>query len=140
MALDLTNLKKAVEALAESINSYETNQDNESLSDKDMETLKSGVIQNFEVAYELSWKFMKRWLEKNAGNEITKALTTKELFRIAAEYYLIKKVENWFDYQESRNLSSHTYNQQNADTAFESARKFVFDVKDLLKTLEAKND
>ena len=25
-------------------------------------TLKAGVIQNFEVAYELCWKFIKRWL------------------------------------------------------------------------------
>ena len=140
MTLDLSSLQKAVSALDRSINSYSTNQDNKSLSDADKETLKSGVIQNFEVAYELCWKFMKRWLEENAGGEVVNALTIKELFRMSFEHVLIKDIDAWFGYQKARNLASHTYNASNADKAFEAATKFIFDAKELLNNLERKND
>ncbi|MCK5014175.1 MAG: nucleotidyltransferase substrate binding protein [Candidatus Omnitrophica bacterium] len=140
MTLDLSSLQKAVAALDNSINSYCTNQNNESLSNVDKETLKSGVIQNFEVAYELCWKFMKRWLEENAGGEVINALTIKELFRMSFERVLIKDVDAWFGYHKARNLTAHTYDGDNASKAFAAASEFIFDAKDFLKTLEDKND
>lgn len=140
MALDLSSLQKAVKSLDNAVNSYFTNEDNESLSKNDKETLKSGVIQNFEVAYELCWKFMKRWLEENASGQVIDGATMKELFRIAAEQQLIKDVDAWFAYHKARNLTSHTYDANNAVKAFEAAKKFVFDAKAFLKILEDKND
>lgn len=140
MALDLTSLQKAVEALDRSIKSYMKNQNNDSLTDDDKETLKSGVIQNFEVAYELCWKFMKRWIEENATGQTADTLTLKELFRMAFERQLVKDVDAWFDYQKIRNLTSHTYDADNAEEAFKTAAKFIFDAKELLKNLESKND
>lgn len=140
MTLDLSSLQKAVQSLDNSISSYETNQNNDSLSDKDKETLRAGVIQNFEVAYELCWKFMKRWIEKNAAGEIVDGFTRKELFRIASEHRLLKDVEKWLNYHEARNLTSHTYDEDNAEKVLEAAMKFIYDAKALLKVLEEKND
>lgn len=140
MTLDLSSLQKAVEALDNSISSYETNRNNDSLSANDKETLKSGVIQNFEVVYELCWKFMKRWIEKNAAGEIADGFTMKKLFRIASEHRLLEDVERWFDYYEARNLTSHTYDASNAEKAFEAAMKFIHDAKALLRVLEERND
>lgn len=140
MALDLSSLQKAVNALDDSIKSYASNQNNDSLSDKDIETLKAGVIQNFEVAYELCWKFMKRWLEEQVSPEIVEGVPRRELYRVSAENLLISDVEKWFNYHKARNATSHTYNRQDADDAFEAAQSFIFDARELLKTLEAKND
>lgn len=140
MALDLSSLKKAITALDNSINSYLKNENNPSLNENDIETLKSGVIQNFEVAYELCWKFMKRWIEKNVSPEIVDGVTRNELFRLSAESKLIFDVEEWMNYHNSRNLTSHTYDANDAETAFKAAKKFIYDAKSLLKILEDKND
>jgi len=96
----------------------------------DKDTLKAGVIQSFEVAFELCWKFMKRWLEENDPGQGADGATMKELFRMAAERQLIKDVPAWFEYHRVRNLTSHTYDEHNARAAFEAAKKFVFNAKD----------
>jgi nucleotidyltransferase substrate binding protein (TIGR01987 family) len=140
MALDLSSLQRSVVALGNSLNSYSHSLANPSLNAQDRDTLKAGVIQNFEVAYELSWKFMKRWLEANAPGQIIDSLTMKELFRMSAERLLIENIEAWFNYHQARNLTSHTYDTGNADKAFEAARKFIVDARILLKNLESKND
>ena len=63
MALDLTSLSKAVEALDRSLAAVERAQ---AIRDAALqETVRAGVIQQFEVAYELSWKFLQRWLREN---------------------------------------------------------------------------
>jgi len=140
MALDLSSLEKAVEALGHAVNSYHGNKNNSSLNEKDRDTLKSGVIQNFEVAYELCWKFMKRWLEKNTPGQVVDGVTMKELFRMAAETQLISNVSAWFDYHNARNLTSHTYDAGNAAVAFKAAEKFISDARDFLTVLQSKND
>ncbi len=140
MALDLSSLQKAIELLDNSINSCFDNQYNESLNKNDKETLKSGVIQKFEVAYELCWKFMKRWLENNVSGESVDGITRKELFRLSAESRLINDVEAWFKYNEERNKTTHTYDGEKAETVYEAAICFAKDARILLQRLEAKND
>ena len=140
MALDLSSLKKSVEALESSINSFLSNQKNSSLSKQDLETMKAGVIQNFEVAYEMCWKFMKRWIEEEVSPDIVDGVPRQQLYRVSAENKLIHDVDLWMDYHKARNLTSHTYNAGNAESAADAAIKFIHEAKDLLKTLEAKND
>lgn len=140
MALDLSSLQKSVEALDNSINSYVNNQHNDSLSAKDIDTLKAGVIQNFEVAYEVCWKFMKRWIEEEVSPNIVEGVPRQELYRVSAENRLIYDVDLWMYYHKARNLTSHTYNAGNAENAFEAALKFIHDARAFLKILEAKND
>lgn len=140
MTLDLSSLQKAVVVLSNSINSCLSNEKNDVLTDSDRETLKAGAIQNFEVCFELCWKFMKRWLEVNSGGLVVDGLSIRELFRMASERQLISNVETWFAYHKARNLTSHTYDMHNANIAYEAAKKFIFDAKALLKVLEGKND
>ena len=58
MNLDLSSLKKSIAALEQSLSVTEYSKDFHSLSLAQQETLQSGVIQNFEICYELSWKFL----------------------------------------------------------------------------------
>ena len=67
MKLDLSSLKKAIVSLEKAINSYQVLCGNSTLTEADIETVKAGVIQNFEVTCEQCWKFMKRWIEENVS-------------------------------------------------------------------------
>ncbi|MCE1247280.1 MAG: nucleotidyltransferase substrate binding protein [Firmicutes bacterium] len=102
--------------------------------------VRAGVIQNFEVAYELSWKFVKRYLEAQVGSGYIDGIHRKELFRIAAEHHLIDDVESWFDYNKARNLTSHVYREEYADEVAEKAAAFLCDAKKLIEALEKHND
>ena len=63
MSLNLETLEKSIKALEKSINIYYSYKEDEN---KDLiETISSGVIQNFEIAYENSWKLIARWLDEN---------------------------------------------------------------------------
>lgn len=79
-------------------------------------TLKAG-IQNFEVAYELCWKFIKRWLEHNVSPNAVAGVSRRELFRYAAENLLIRDVDQWMDFHAARNKTSHIYDQAVAEAA-----------------------
>lgn len=70
----------------------------------------AGAIQAFEFTYELSWKTMKRILEKRG----VEAQSPRETFREAARNRLIQNPEQWFIFLEKRNLTSHTYKEENA--------------------------
>ena len=133
--LDITSLKNAVEALRKSIDVYKENCNR----DIDLsESLRSGVIQNFEVAYELSWKFMKRWLEINISPGIIMGVTRKEFYRIAAENLLITDVEKWRDFHEGRNRTSHIYDGIVAEDILRTAFDFLPYVRNFLSWLEQK--
>jgi len=133
--LDITHLKNAIAALQSCINDY-----NEYATKGNTlrESLRSGVIQNFEVAYELSWKFMKRWLAFNIGNSLVDGIPRFELFKLAVENGLISDSEIWFDFHDARNKTSHEYGEEAAEIVLEYALKFLPYAKGFLGTLEKK--
>ena len=140
MALDLDSLKKAVHSLDKSIRSVEAAQKIEDLDEDILDTVKAGVIQNFEFTYELCWKFMKRWLETNYGPSFAEGVHRRELFRMAAENGLIDDVMLWMDYHQSRNMTSRTYDETIAQDVLEMAVKFQPEAKRLLEAIEKRND
>jgi nucleotidyltransferase substrate binding protein (TIGR01987 family) len=101
-------------------------------------TLRSGVIQNFEVAYELSWKFMKRWLSFNVNPELIDGIPRFELFKYASEKNLISKLDKWFDFHKARNRTVHEYSETTADEVLGFARDFIPYAKEFIEKLEAK--
>lgn len=139
MALDLSSLEKAIDALQRSVNAAQSGAG--SLNEDIYEAVRAGVIQNFEVAYELSWKFIQRWIRENRGvDEAEHPRTRKDLFRLAARYGLVADPEPWFAYGDARNLTSHTYNETQARFVYEAAEDFLGDAQCLLKQLRSAND
>jgi len=136
--LDLSSLANAINALAESIEAYRESKENPETKANTLNTLQSGVIQNFEVAYELSWKFMKRWLEKNINPNITLGISRKEFYRIAKEHLLISDSEKWLEFHEARNETSHSYDKETADEVLKVSFEFLDFAKKFLATLESK--
>jgi nucleotidyltransferase substrate binding protein (TIGR01987 family) len=139
MALDLNSLKKAIASLKNALN-VATPASLEAMPEDQQEVIKAGVIQNFEFTYELCWKFMKRWLEVNIGTAYVEGVTRRELFRLSVENKLIKDVDQWMEYHDARNETSHTYDQDAADDIFQVAQTFFSDAFKLLQVLEEKND
>ena len=73
---------------------------------------KQGVIQAFEFTHELAWNVLKDYLE-DQGNQNVKGSkdATREAFKVA----LIADGEQWMAMIQSRNISSHTYDERTAD-------------------------
>lgn len=139
MSLELDSLRGAVEALGRSLDAAARAMP--SAEDDLRETLRAGVIQHFEMAYEQCWKFMQRWVSLNVSPEDGEyPRTRKELFRTAARHGLIEGPEPWFGFGEARNMSSHTYDQGHAGSVYEAARRFLPQARDFVARLEARND
>ncbi len=83
---------------------------------------------------------MKRWIEQNVNPDTVDGVSRRELFRVCAEVRLIDDVQLWMAFQQSRNLTSHTYDTDNAEEAYASALHFGESARDVLKQLEARND
>lgn len=137
MQLEFESLRNSIDALRRSI--IVAGGDLGAEDDAIHETIRAGVIQHFEVAYEQCWKMMKRWLEGNLGSAYVDGVSRNELFRLAAESQLIEDVTRWMDYHKARNRTSHTYNEETAESVFDSASSFLGDAEKLLIALESRN-
>ncbi|MEQ6120345.1 nucleotidyltransferase substrate binding protein [Reichenbachiella sp. MALMAid0571] len=71
-----------------------------------------GLIQGFEFTHELAWKTLKDFIESK-GNTVLYG--SKDVTRKAYQLELIEDGESWMQMIESRNLSSHTYNEETAE-------------------------
>ncbi len=71
---------------------------------------KQGLIQSFEYTHELAWKTLKDFLEFRGSTE--PIYGSKDTTRLAFSYDLIDDGQVWMDMIKSRNLTSHTYDEQ----------------------------
>ena len=78
----------------------------------------SGIIKDFEIVYELSWKTLKDFLEKQ-GHETTSA---KDVFSRAYQLGLLKQESVWYEMINDRNLTVHTYDETLAGGMVERIR------------------
>ena len=73
---------------------------------------RQGVIQAFEFTHELAWNVLKDYLQ-DQGNPDIKG--SKDATRAAFKVQLIADGEAWMAMIQSRNISSHTYDERTAD-------------------------
>ena len=140
MNLDLSSFRKAVGSLQRTLQVADDRDFMSGLSENQKDAIRAGVIQNFEFTYELCWKFMKRWLEVNLGSVYVEGVARRQLFRLSAENKLIADVDQWMEYHDARNETSHTYDEAAAEDVSATAREFLTDAQKLLQALEARND
>lgn len=136
-AVTLTQLEKAHAALQRSIAVWDRVA---SSDDRDLtETTRSGVVQNFKVAYEQSWKVLRRWMMHYLGVGDSEITQRRQLYRLAAKHSLISDVEAWWDFHEARNLTSHTYSDTLALQVAATARLFEPACSQLISALKARS-
>jgi nucleotidyltransferase substrate binding protein (TIGR01987 family) len=94
----------------------------------------SGIIKDFEITYELSWKSLKSLLEKQ-GHE---SGTAKNVFAKAYQLRLLGDEKTWLEMIEDRNLTVHTYDEKLAKELCDHIRaRYVAAFQALEKTLKA---
>ena len=91
-----------------------------------------GLIKAFEYTYELAWNTMKDYLEYQGILDIA---GSRDTIREAFKINLITNGEDWMEMIVSRNLTSHSYNEDTADQIADAVTGTYFG---LFKTLEAK--
>ncbi len=74
---------------------------------------KQGLIQGFEFTHELFWKTIKDFFAERGNTAI---YGSKDATREAFSAGLISSGKDWMDMINSRNLSSHTYDNEISDT------------------------
>ncbi|MFE8701736.1 nucleotidyltransferase substrate binding protein [Cytobacillus sp. FJAT-54145] len=72
---------------------------------------RAGIIQFFEMTFELRWKVLKDYLEAQGYDVKTPRESIKQAFQIE----LISEGHLWLEALSKRNLTSHTYDDQLAD-------------------------
>jgi nucleotidyltransferase substrate binding protein (TIGR01987 family) len=71
---------------------------------------RAGLIQFFEMSFELSWKLLKDY-EETEGFIVK---TPREAIKQAFQSGLISNGHEWIDALQDRNLTAHTYNENTA--------------------------
>ena len=85
---------------------------------------KQGVIQAFEYTHELAWKTLKDFLEERGNTDLFGSRdVTKAAFRLG----LIGDGEVWMQMIKSRNLTSHTYDENAADEIIKLIKEAYFE-------------
>ncbi len=77
---------------------------------------KQGLIQAFEFTHELAWSVMKDYFAYQGDASI---MGSRDATREAFQKGLVADGEGWMAMIQSRNLTSHTYNQEVADEIVE---------------------
>lgn len=118
-----TNYKKALAQLKEAVELSEQRP----LSNLE----KQGVIQAFEFTHELAWNVLKDFLQ-DQGNQAIKG--SKDATREAFKVELIADGEQWMSMIQSRNASSHTYDQHTAEQLVNAIINTYFPLLETLQT------
>lgn len=110
-----SNYNKALSKLQIVIDTLDVDLPDEELNDCLSELEKEGLIQRFEYTHELAWNVMKDYLKYQGNTTIN---GSRDATREAFSVNLISKGETWMDMIKSRNITSHTYNEETAQEIF----------------------
>ncbi len=98
-----------------------------------------GLIQSFEYNYELAWNTIKDFYEYQAETDIQ---GSRDAIRLAFKRGLIEDGETWMKMIDSRNLTTHTYNEDTASEIvteiLENYYKMFIKLQKKLKEFEEK--
>lgn len=90
---------------------------------------RDGMIQRFEYTQELAWKLLKNYIEYQGEAQMGGSRDTiRQAFRLG----LIENSEPWFDMLESRNLTSHVYDEATEMTLIERIVDTYYPILSLL--------
>ena len=105
--IKLNNYINAVSRLHEALEEFEAN--------SSLTTIRDGVIQRFEFTTELAWKTIREYL---ISQEVSDINTPKNVMKAAFSDDIITDEEGWLTILRDRNMTSHIYDEGDADEIF----------------------
>jgi len=97
------------------------------------EYMRDSAIQRFEFTFELTWKTIKVYLEEKMGAK--GPYFPKETFRNAFQAGLIDDDPRWLEMVDTRNKTSHIYNEKMAEEVYSKLSQYVPLIDAVLKKL-----
>lgn len=79
------------------------------------EYIRDSAIKRFEYTFDLSWKFLKEFLEKDRG---VICVSPKGCFREAYRQGFLEYDDFWIEMTDMRNQTVHTYREETAEEIF----------------------
>ena len=133
--LDLQALYKAIDQLKTSLAYYHSE-----LAQNDANLARQFIaasIQAFEYTYELSIKFLRRYLKMTEPSaKVIAEMTFSDLIRLAStKGLLLNPWPTWKEYRDKRNITSHTYDEKKADLVMTIIPDFLREAEYLSKQL-----
>lgn len=102
------------------------------------ETFRTAAIKSFEYTYALALGLIERALEDRTGRPEKVAVAGFRTFmRMAWEHELIADANAWDEFRAMRNITAHTYNQEQAAKVFAVLPAFITAARHLLVRLDA---
>lgn len=99
---------------------------------------RAGLIQFFEMSFELAWKLLKDYLEYQGFVEVK---SPRNAIKKAFEVGLLENGHDWMALLTDRNLTTHTYDEQKAyDMEMLIKHKYFQLLSALLKTFNRLNN
>lgn len=135
-AIDYSNLKLAFQHLKAQWENYATCDNRPELSPLDRDAIRESVIQRFEVAYDVLWKAIKRYMMFTLGlPDIPNS--PKPILRLAYENGMLSKdIAFWLTIADARVATSHDYSSIKADTCIELIPAFLDAIQPVIRQLE----
>lgn len=98
------NFRKALKTLTEAV---------EAAAERELSDLEErGLIQSFEYTHELAWLTLKDFLEDQGVTQ--NLIGSRDATRHAFAQGLVEEGQTWMDMIQSRNQTTHTYNEETA--------------------------
>lgn len=118
-------LMSATDRLKEAIADYEKTP---------LDSVRDGAIQRFEFCTELAWKTVREYLVEQGYADIN---SPKSVMKTAFSDGLLTNENGWLEILESRNITSHVYDEKTAETIFESIKNVYTPLfSELIETLK----
>ena len=139
MPLELVNLRNTIARLDEAMRLSEDPELHRALET----VMRAGVIKNFEFTYELSWQYIKRWLDIDDSPNTADGVTRRELFRFGFEPRLIQERRpppRWTRPRGHRTTRLTSSGRRPPTPYIDAISRFLDDARHVLAALEARND
>ncbi len=95
-----------------------------------------GLIQSFEYTFELAWNVIKDFFEAQGETQV---FGSRDAFRMAFNRGMLEEGEVWMDMIKSRTLTTHTYNEDLANSIAELiTQKYFSEFERFEKTMKEK--
>jgi nucleotidyltransferase substrate binding protein (TIGR01987 family) len=98
------------------------------------EIVMDGTIQRFEFTFELFWKTLRRFLQREGIDTASPKSTLRHAYRRG----LLDREQLWLDMLEDRNRSSHVYNAEMAREIFRRLPSHHNELRDRFEHLKCK--